>query len=176
MRNKLITIENQLGGTPLSASTNEDTFTEVSAKTPPENKAPEFQCQPEEEVRVNSLPLDASVVNLNTYQIQPEVLKLVPEKLARKYNAIPLAITGDTLLVAVADTNNLPMLEALGTWTRIKIELVAAVAEDIQKAIDRNYKDYAEIEKNSLIPQPTALLLSAKLPRKLRRMDRRFAL
>jgi len=147
MRNKLITIEDQSGGTPLPASTNEDIFAEVSTETPPENKALEFQCQPEEEVRVNSLPLDASLVNLNTYQIQPEVLKLVPEKLARKYNAIPLAITCDTLLVAVADTNNLPMLEALGTWTRIKIELVTAVAEDIQKAIDRNYKGYAEIEK-----------------------------
>ena len=76
MRNKLITIEDQSGGTPLPASTNEDIFAEVSTETPPENKALEFQCQPEEEVRVNSLPLDASLVNLNTYQIQPEVLKL----------------------------------------------------------------------------------------------------
>jgi len=90
---------------------------------------------------------DVSHINLNTCHIQSEALQLIPESIARKYNVIPLAITDNTLQVAMADTGNVLTLEALTAWARVRIEPMVATPAEIQRAIDRNYKAYGEIEK-----------------------------
>jgi len=92
-------------------------------------------------------PPETTHFNLNTYQIQPEVLQLIPESMARKYNVMPLAITNDALQVAMATPDNILILEALTAWARLRIEPIIAQPEDIQKAIDRNYEAYREIEE-----------------------------
>jgi len=86
-------------------------------------------------------------VNLNTYQIQPEALQLIPEFIARKYNVIPLTIAGDALQVAMATSDNISTLSALAVWAQTRIEPVAVDAQEIQEAIDRNYNAYGEIEE-----------------------------
>jgi general secretion pathway protein E len=98
-------------------------------------------------------------VNLNTYQIQPEALQLITESTARKYNVIPLDIVDNVLKVAVANTDDVLTLEALATQSQMRIEPVVAVADEIRKAIDRNYKAYSEIEKqfSDIIPSPPTL-------------------
>ncbi len=78
---------------------------------------------------------------------QPEALQLIPEVMARKYSAIPLAISGRTLEVAMADPTDIFALEAFGAHTRMRIKAVAADAKDVRDAIDHNYKGYGEIEK-----------------------------
>jgi general secretion pathway protein E len=80
-------------------------------------------------------------------QPQPEALQLIPEAIARKYNAIPLTISGKTLEVAMADPTDIFALEALSAQSRMRIRPVAASARDIRDAIDFNYKGYGEIEK-----------------------------
>ena len=87
------------------------------------------------------------MVDLNTYQIQPEALQLIPELIARKYNVIPLTITGDALQVAMATADNILTLEALTVWAQMRIEPVTADADEIQEALDRNYNAYGEIEE-----------------------------
>jgi len=78
---------------------------------------------------------------------QPEALQLIPEVVARKYNAIPLTISGRTLEVAIADPTNIFALEALAAQSRMRIRPVAATAQEIRDAIDFNYKGFSEIEK-----------------------------
>jgi general secretion pathway protein E len=78
---------------------------------------------------------------------QPEALQLVPEAMARKYNAIPLTLSGKTLEVAMADPTDIFALEALAAQTRLRIKPVAATVEEIRDALDFNYKAYSEIEK-----------------------------
>jgi len=114
---------------------------------------------------VNDSQLNISPANLNIYQIQPEALQLIPESMARKYNAIPLAITDNTLQVAMADADDVLTLQALAAWTQMRIEPVIAAAEDIQRAIDRNYKAYGEIERQFSVaptPPPTEEMVSAE--------------
>jgi general secretion pathway protein E len=78
---------------------------------------------------------------------QPEALQLIPEVLARKYNAIPLTISGKTLEVAMADPTDIFALEALSAQSRMRIKPVAATVEEVRDALDFNYKAYGEIEK-----------------------------
>jgi general secretion pathway protein E len=79
--------------------------------------------------------------------VQPEALRIIPEVMARKYNAIPMAISGDTLQVAMADPTDIFALEALSALCRMRIKPIAASAKEVREAIDFNYKGYGEIEK-----------------------------
>ncbi len=79
-------------------------------------------------------------------QPQTEALKLIPEVMARRYNAIPVSISGKTLEVAMADPTDIFALEALAAQSRMRIKPIAATAKDVRDAIDFNYKGFGEIE------------------------------
>lgn len=79
--------------------------------------------------------------------IQPEALQLIPEVMARRYNAIPVSISGHTLKVAMADPTDIFALEAFSAQSKKRIKPVVADANDVRNAIDFNYKGYGEIEK-----------------------------
>ena len=78
---------------------------------------------------------------------QPEALRLIPEVVARRYNAIPLTISGSTMTVAIADSTDIFALEALAAHSRMRIKPIAASAKEVRDAIDFNYKAYGEIEQ-----------------------------
>jgi len=79
--------------------------------------------------------------------IDPELLKLIPESLSRKYNAIPLEAVGNVLHVAMANPSDIIALEALATLSQMHIVTEEASAEEIVEAIDFNYQSYEEIEE-----------------------------
>ena len=78
---------------------------------------------------------------------QPEALQLIPEAVARRYNAIPLTISGKTMEVAIADSTDIFALEALAAQSRMRIKPVTATVQEIRDAIDFNYKGFSEIER-----------------------------
>jgi len=91
--------------------------------------------------------LDKAHAKLLRQMPQPEALKLIPEAVARRYNAIPLTISGRTLEVAIADPTDIFALEAIGALSRMRIKPIAATAKEIRDAIDFNYKAYGAIEE-----------------------------
>ena len=114
---------------------------------------------PEELAMVLGLQLGLPYVDLNTYQIQSEALKLISEPMARRYNVIPLAINDDVLQVAMADADDVMTLEGLSVQTHMRIEPMVAIPDEIRKAVDRHYKAYGEIEKQFRLtaePAPVA--------------------
>jgi len=119
---------------------------------------------PQEVAMLAAFRLGIPYIDLTMYQIQPEVLRLIPESIAKKYNLIPLAIIDNALQVAMAEADDVLALEALAAQAPMRIEPVVALAEDIQEAIDRNYKAYAEIEEqfDRTPPPPTEERISAE--------------
>jgi len=117
-------------------------------------------------MNVSKTQPDTSFIDLNTYPIQPEALQLIPEAIARKYNVIPLEISDNSLLVSMAEADNVLTIEALTARAHMRIKPVLTPADEIQRAIDRNYKAYGEIEKqfaNDIIPaSPAKGMASAK--------------
>jgi general secretion pathway protein E len=85
--------------------------------------------------------------SLRNQSPQAGALQLIPETMARKYNAIPLAVEDNVLRVAMANPADIIALEALASWSKMRIEPEAATREEVQEAIDFNYKSYDEIEK-----------------------------
>ncbi|MFO7997116.1 MAG: GspE/PulE family protein [Dehalococcoidia bacterium] len=94
-----------------------------------------------------STKLAKPLTRLSKQPPQPEALQLIPEVIARKYNAVPLAISGKTLEVAMADPSDIFALEAFAAHSRMRIRPIAANSKEIRDAIDLNYKGYGEIEK-----------------------------
>ena len=96
---------------------------------------------------MTKLPLEEARSRLQKLLPEPEALGLIPEAIARKYTAIPLAVNGNTLRVAMANPADILALEALASRCKMRIEPEEASAEEIQEAIDLNYKDYDAIER-----------------------------
>jgi len=109
----------------------------------PESVTEEMPVKPEDKLIKSAKPYTRLLRQIP----QPEALQLIPEVIARRYNAIPLTISGKTMEVAIADTTDIFALEALSAQSRMRIKPVAATAQEIRDAIDFNYKAYGEIEK-----------------------------
>lgn len=101
----------------------------------------------------NSMQLNVPFVNLKKYQIRPDAVELIPESIARRYQVIPLEVADGALVVAMEEPANIEALDILAAFTKKRIEPVLAIVQDIQEAIDMNYKASGEIEKQlSQIP------------------------
>ncbi len=93
----------------------------------------------------------------------PEAVQMIPEVLARRYNAIPISITGNTMVVAMADPSDILALEAFAFQTHKRIKPMAATAKEVRDAIDFSYKGYGEIEKQVSIIQTSDSVFDDKL-------------
>ena len=78
---------------------------------------------------------------------QPEVLQLIPETMARRFNAMPVAIVYNALQVAMANPADIFALEALASQSRMRIEPISASENEIREAIDFNYRGFGQIEE-----------------------------
>lgn len=96
---------------------------------------------------MTKLPLEEARCRLRKHLPEPSALQLIPEAMARKYTVIPLGVSGNVLQVAMANPTDILALEALASRTQMRIEPEEATAEEIQEAIDFNYKAYDEIER-----------------------------
>ena len=81
----------------------------------------------------HQLPL----IDLTLAGVDEDAARLVPVHVLERVGAIPYALRGDTLLIAVADPANLHGLDELRLATRHPVELSVASLEDITQAVRR---------------------------------------
>jgi type IV pilus assembly protein PilB len=82
-------------------------------------------------------------ITLSQLDIDPEVLKLVPDTIAKKYEVLPIKRQGSTLTLAMADPTNVFALDDIAFMTNLQVTPVVASQSAIRKAIDRNYTESA---------------------------------
>ncbi len=85
------------------------------------------------------------IVNLADYEIDPSVIKIIPQDVVQKYQLLPLNRAGSTLIVAVSDPSNLFALEDIKFMTGYNIEMVVASERDIKVSIDKYYDQSASL-------------------------------
>jgi type IV pilus assembly protein PilB len=89
--------------------------------------------------------LSTEVVDLNNFEINPEVLHLVPPATARMYQAMPIAEEGSVLKVAMVDPlNNHQAVDELAYICGREIQLVVADESTIAKLISRHFGEDSE--------------------------------
>ena len=78
-------------------------------------------------------------INLDEFQIDPEVVALVPEHVALKHTLVPVNRAGSTLIIATSDPSNIFALDDVKFLTGYNVEPVVAPEEALRRAIDRYY-------------------------------------
>ncbi len=96
-------------------------------------------------------------INLTHFEIDPNVLKLVPADVARKYNILPVNKTGATLTIAMADPTNVFAMDDLKFMTGYNVEPVVASEIALQHAIDRNYGASHALELKKVMEEMSAV-------------------
>jgi len=77
--------------------------------------------------------------NLSQYIIEPKIANLIPEDVARKYKLMPVFCIENTLTIAMAEPDNVFIIDELQRKTNYIIEPVLANEIDIRKAQDQYY-------------------------------------
>ena len=83
--------------------------------------------------------LNIPFINLSKYKIDPEFQEIVPERIARQYNIVPLSMLEDTLTIALSDPFNIFVVDDLKNITGKEIDIVMSTNAEIVKAIDTYY-------------------------------------
>ncbi|MEO8877167.1 MAG: type II secretion system protein GspE, partial [Polyangiaceae bacterium] len=78
-------------------------------------------------------------VNLDEYEIDAEIVKLVSKDQCERHRVIPISRAGTSLVVAMADPTNLNAIDDLKFLTSYNIDPVIASETQIVNAIERYY-------------------------------------
>ncbi|MBK7860408.1 MAG: type IV-A pilus assembly ATPase PilB [Archangiaceae bacterium] len=80
-------------------------------------------------------------INLKDFDIDPEIIKLVPKDVAEKHLVIPVNRAGPSLIVAMCDPSNIYAVDDLKFLTSYNIEPVVASEPSVREAIERYYAE-----------------------------------
>jgi type II secretory ATPase GspE/PulE/Tfp pilus assembly ATPase PilB-like protein len=94
---------------------------------------------PQDLVRALSIQLKVPLIDLKRHTISPQIMKLLPEELARKYNVLPLDVIGQSLALVMGDTTDIATIGDIAAVTKRRIEPMMGFPDEIREAIDRNY-------------------------------------
>lgn len=78
-------------------------------------------------------------VDLDTYIIDEEITKIIPEEMAIRHTLIPIFKIGNTLTIALADPLNIHAVDEVRNRAKTDLEIVVSTEEKIKKAIERHY-------------------------------------
>jgi type IV pilus assembly protein PilB len=78
-------------------------------------------------------------INLSEFDIDEDVLGLIPKDVAQKHQCIPINRAGASLIVAMADPSNIYAIDDLKFLTGYNIEVVVASEVAIEETIARYY-------------------------------------
>lgn len=101
----------------------------------------------EELAAVLSVQLNVPLIDLKRHQVQPDALRLIPEDMARKHTLIPLDVVSDSLIVVMADPEDIRTIEDIKAQSRMRVEVALGIPSDIEQAINLNYRSSGEIDK-----------------------------
>jgi len=86
-------------------------------------------------------------INLNEFEVDPGVIRLVPAEVSQKYQIIPINRAGSTLIVAMSDPSNIFAIDDIKFMTGYNVEVVVAPDASIKQAIDKYYDQSASFDE-----------------------------
>src|SRR5438876_238797 len=78
-------------------------------------------------------------INLDHFEVDPTIIKIIPAETARKYQILPVSRSGATLTIAMADPTNVFAMDDIKFMTGYDVEPVVASETSLEEAIDKYY-------------------------------------
>ena len=85
-------------------------------------------------------------ISLGEFEIDLEVIELIPKEVANKHTVLPVQRAGSTLIVAMSDPSNIYAIDDLKFLTGLNIEPVVTTDAAIEEAIGRYYDQPETLE------------------------------
>jgi type IV pilus assembly protein PilB len=78
-------------------------------------------------------------INLEHFEVDPAIVKIIPAETCRKYQILPLSRSGATLTIAMADPTNVFAMDDVKFMTGYNVEPVVASEGSLEDAIEKYY-------------------------------------
>ncbi|MEW6455733.1 MAG: type IV-A pilus assembly ATPase PilB [Acidobacteriota bacterium] len=105
----------------------------------------------DEIINVLSKQYGYPAINISKFDVEPEIIKLIPADVARKYIILPIHRIGTILTVAMSDPTNLTAIEDVKFITNLNVQPVIAPESALKVAIDKHYGSLYEVEVKKVI-------------------------
>jgi len=86
-------------------------------------------------------------VELVDYPIDRAAVALVPAALCRRHDVLPIAVTGDRLLIAMANPGDVFALDDVRAVTRMTVDVVVAERHELKSALTRFIRADGELDE-----------------------------
>ncbi|MFA5276303.1 MAG: hypothetical protein WC417_05375 [Candidatus Omnitrophota bacterium] len=78
---------------------------------------------------------------LSNYDINTEILNIIPSRVARQYLLIPVDKIGNNLTIAMSNPLNVQAVEDVELLSACSVQVFVSTSSDVKKAIERYYKE-----------------------------------
>lgn len=78
---------------------------------------------------------------LSNYEIDPDIVKIVPARVARQYLLIPIDKIGNNLTLAMSNPLNVQAIEDIEMLSSCSVQTFVSTSTDIRNAIQKYYKE-----------------------------------
>jgi len=78
---------------------------------------------------------------LSNYDIAPEIISIVPGRVAEQYMLVPIDKIGNNLSLAMSNPLNVQAIEDIGLLSGCSIQTFVSTSSEIKKAIEKYYKN-----------------------------------
>ncbi|MFH1867548.1 MAG: ATPase, T2SS/T4P/T4SS family [Candidatus Omnitrophota bacterium] len=86
-----------------------------------------------------SSSMNLPIFNISRFKIDPEVIKIIPEKLAKQYRLIAVSKMGNNLTVCMSDPLNIFAIDDIKALTNYNIDPIISTDREINEAISNYY-------------------------------------
>lgn len=78
---------------------------------------------------------------LDNYELNKEIVDIIPENVAKQYCLIAVDKIGDTLTMAMSNPLNVKAVEDIELLAKCKVQVFVSTSTDVNKAIDKFYAE-----------------------------------
>ena len=83
-------------------------------------------------------------VSIRNLSIDPEIVNIIPEAVARKYKVFPIAVDNSSVTIAMADPLDVGTIDRVQQQARRYVKVVSSTEFDIQTTIDKYFGAFKE--------------------------------
>ena len=76
---------------------------------------------------------------VDNYEIDPEVIRIIPDRIARKHLLIPIDRMANIITIAMSDPLNIKALKDVKTVSKCEVRTFISTPSEILRAIDKYY-------------------------------------
>ena len=78
---------------------------------------------------------------LANYDMNPDIINIIPVRVARQYLLMPIDKTGGNLTIAMSNPLNVQAIEDVELLSGCSVQVFVSTSSDIKRAIEKYYKD-----------------------------------